>query len=143
MNSPVRTVGDLSRRGYSEEEISSMYELGRLHLENGNVRGAEAIFAGHREVAPEFYPALLGFAYIQISQREYDAAVHTIRQALRLKPDSLEAMLYLVACLLTVHDYNAAGTILGEVGEVIESGEVENPNLSRFYRAQLARYQTR
>ena len=59
MNSPIRTSGELPKRGYSEEEVSHMYGLARLHLENGNIRGAESIFTGLREIAPDFAPAHL------------------------------------------------------------------------------------
>ena len=128
--------------GYSKDEISHLYELGRFTLENGELRRAESVFLGLNHVAPDFAPAWLGMAYIHIHDKNWDEAIHCSRQALRIQPDSNEAMLYLVACLLTTGDYNSAGTYLGEVGERIEIGQVSNSAVIRFFRAQLARFQT-
>ena len=138
-----RSTAEVPRRGYSEEELSHIYELGRFCLENGEFRRAEAIMSGLNEVAPEFGPAWLGTCYIHTQSKNFDAAVHAARQALRADSESIEAMLFLVCCLLTTKDFNAAGSYLGEVGERFESGGVEKPNLLRYYRTQLARYQNR
>lgn len=144
MNQPAERGGsDLVRRGYAEEEISSIYELGRLCLENGSLRQAETILLGLTEVAPDYAPAWLGMSYIHIQNRNFDGAIFAARQALRIDPNFTEAMLYLVACLLTTGDFNAAGTYLGEVSDKIEGGLVDDSNVIRFFRAQLARYQSR
>lgn len=138
-----RSPSEVLKRGYADEEIGHIYELGRLCLENGDIRRAEVILTGVTEIAPEFAPAWLGMAYVHIQNKNYDDAVFAARQALRLDPEFTEALLYLVACLLTIGDHTAAGTYLGEVGEKIESGAVTHPNLVRFYKGQLARYQNR
>ena len=140
---PARSSTEVQKRSYSEDEIAHIYELARFHLENGQLRKAETIFQGLTDVVPDFAPGWLGAAFIHIQSKNYDAAVSATRQALRLKPDSIEAMLLLVSCLLTIGDAHAAGTMLGEIGDVMESGEIDNPSLVRFYRAQLARYQNR
>lgn len=140
---PARSPSEILRRGYSDEEISHIYELGRLHLENGNLRRAEAIFQGLTEVAPDFPYGWLGMSYIHVHNKNFDAAGNAARQAVRAKEGLVEGMLFLISCLLVTGDINAAGTLLGEVGEIIENGEIDNPNVVRFYRAQLARYQSR
>lgn len=137
-----RRPSELLKRGYSEEEIANIYELGRFCLENGDFRRAEVIFKGVTAVAPDFAPAWLGKAYLNTHNKNYDEAVEAARQALRVEPDSVVAMLFLVACLLTVGDLNSAGTYLGEVSECIENTSA-HPNVVRFFKAQLARYQTR
>lgn len=138
-----RVASEVLKRGYSDEEVAHIYELGRLSLENGDLRRAEAIMVGLTEVAPDFSSAWLGLAYIHIQNRNFEAAVQSTRQALKVDPGSREAMLYLIACLLTTGDYSSAGTYLGELSEMIESGTLEDPNMLRFYRTQLARYQSR
>jgi Tfp pilus assembly protein PilF len=146
MNSqPIRkrTTSDVLKRGYSDEEIANIYELGRLSLENGNLRRAEAIMSGLTEVAPDFSCAWLGMSYIHIQNGDVDAALQTTRQALKIDPNFKEALLYLVSCLLTTGDYSSAGTYLGEIGELIESGSLDDPGMIRFFKTQLARYQTR
>jgi len=138
-----KAPSEVLKRGYSDDEILHIYELGRLCLENGDVRRAEAVLGGLTHIAPDFAPAWLGMSYIHIQSRNYDAALQAARQAHRLEADSGEAMLFMISCLLTHGDYNSAGTYLGEVGERIDSGLVDHPNVIRFYRAQLARYQNR
>jgi hypothetical protein len=138
-----RSGAEVLKRGYSDDELAQIYELGRFCLENGDVRRAEAIMFGLNEVAPEFAPAWLGTCCIHTQNKNYDGALHASRQALRADGESIEAMLFLACCLLSTKDFNSAGSYLGEVGERIESGGVDNPNLMRFYRAQLARYQNR
>lgn len=144
-NEPARkrSPSEILKRGYSDEEIANIYELGRLSLENGNLRRAEAILVGLVEVAPDFASAWLGMSYIHIQNRDFEAALQTTRQALKIDPNFHQATLYLIACLLTTGDYSSAGTYLGELGELIESGGLDDPGMLRFYRTQLARYQTR
>lgn len=138
-----RLGSEIVKRGYSDEEIANIYELARFSLENGDWHRAEAIASGLVEVAPDFAPAWLSLAYIRIQNKAYEAAIQAASQALRVNPELAEAQLFLVACLLTTGDYNSAGTYLGEVGERIESGQVRDPNVIRFYRTQLARFQSR
>lgn len=132
-----------ARGGYTEEEILSIYELGRLSLENGNILSAEVIMHGLNEVAPDFPAAWLATSYINIQHKDYDSAIYAAKQALRIAPEFTEAVLFLSACLMTTGDYNSAGTYLGEVGEKIDTGSIDNPSIIRFYKAQLARYQNR
>lgn len=134
---------DVRRRGYSDEELSHIYELARTLLENGNVKRAESIVNGLIEVAPDFAPSWLAHGYIQILNKNYEAASDAARQALKANPESAEAMLLLVACVLTLGDFSSAGTYLGEIGELIESGRIEDPHLVRLYKGQLARYRLR
>ncbi|MCB0336737.1 MAG: hypothetical protein KDD62_10545 [Bdellovibrionales bacterium] len=138
-----RRPSEVLKRGYSDAEVENLYALGRFYLENGELGKAKNIMAGLVEVAPDYYHAWLGLAYIHIYQENYDQAIFASRQALRANPQSIAALLYQVACLLCVGDYNAAGTYLGEVGEKIEAGKVDRPELLRFYKAQLARYNNR
>jgi tetratricopeptide (TPR) repeat protein len=143
MTGSERTFPEAVKGGYSDEEIAHIYELGRLYLENGCLLQAEVIMHGLNEVCPDFAAAWLATSYISIQNKDHDNAIFAAKQALRINPEFTEATLYLVACLMTTGDYNSAGTYLGEVGEKIDSGGVDNPNVTRFFKAQLARYQNR
>jgi len=136
-----RSPSEVLKRGYSDEEVAHLYELGRFFLENGDLRRGENVLVGLTEVAPDFAPAWLGVSYLHIQSGDFDAAIYAARQALRVEPNFAEAILFLASCLLTSGDVNTAGTYLGEVGEMIDSGAVEDPNVVRFYRAQLGRYE--
>lgn len=134
---------EVSRRGYSDEEIDQIYELGRLFLESGQLRRAEVVMHGLNEVAPDYYAAWLASGYLHILSQDYDAAVLCCQNALRVFSEGPEAMLLLAACLLTTGDFNTAGTYLGEVAEKIDMGKIRNPNVVRLFKMQLARYQSR
>ena len=138
-----RAPSEVLKRGYSDEELAHLYALARFCLENGDVRRAEAIAFGINEVAPDFAPGWLAACAIHTLNKNNEAALNAARQALRADAESVEAMLFLICGLLGAQDFNAAGSYLGEVGERIEAGLVDNPNLLRFYQAQLARYQNR
>lgn len=145
MNEPVRrrVPSELLKRGYSDEELAHIYELGRFSLENGDLHRGEAIVSGLCEIAPDYAPAWLGLAYVHIQNKNFDSAVHCARSALRADPELVEAALYLISCLLSMGDFAAAGTYLGEIREKIDSGRVLGQDLVRLYKMQLARYQSR
>ena len=120
-----------------------MYELGRRWLENGDLRRAEAIMGGLTEIVPDLPLGWLGMSYLHGINKDWDAAIFAARQALRVDPELVAAMLFLIAFLLTTGDVQSAGTYLGEVQERIESGIATDADEVRFFRAQLARYQGR
>ena len=138
-----RVPSEILKRGYSDEEILHIYELGRLFLENGDLSRGEAVMHGLNEIAPDFSPAWLGMSYIHFHSKNLEQAVECARKAVKLDPNFNEALLTMVAALMSLGDYNTAGTYLGELGEKVETSVIDDPKVIRFYRAQLARYQTR
>lgn len=134
---------DMQGRGYSEEEINNIYALGRLFLENGDSRRAMLVFHGLTEVATDFVPAWLGLATISLEEGEFDGSIQALYKALEFDAESNVAMLLLVSCLISVGDYTRAGTYLGELGDRIESWDLNSFAEKQFYNAQLARYQSR
>ena len=143
MDLPSRKPSDLPRRSYSREEVVDIYELGKLWLESGQHKRAEDVMSGLNEVAPDFAPAWLGTAFLRGTQLDYEGVVAAATAALRLEPDCVEAMLFVVVAALALKDSSMAGTYLGEVGDRIEQGQVSSPNVTRLYKMQLARYQNR
>ncbi len=138
-----RRLSDVLKRGYSDEELGHIYELGRLSLEVGNIRRAEIIFQGMTAVAPEYEPAWLGLSSVFLYEKNYEEALKAARQAMAVNVDSIEAILLLITCLQATGDYTNAGMYLGEVGERLMRSATASPSVARFYRAQLARYQAR
>ncbi|HMO01952.1 MAG TPA: hypothetical protein PKD37_01465 [Oligoflexia bacterium] len=134
---------EISRARYSEDEQRSLYELGRFFLECGELEKAEQIFGGLNEVAPTFLFAWLGSAYVWYHAKNWDQGIFASRQALRILPESSEAILYLVVGLFNVGDFNSAGSYLGEINEQIDRGVKLSPPVSRFFKLSLARFQAR
>ena len=144
MNLPRKRVpSEIIKRGFSDAELNSIYDLGRMFLEHGEVRRAESIFVGLTEVAADFYAPWLGLAYVHFQAGAMDQALVSLKQAQKAAPDSQQNLLFLVACLLSTGDYSSAGTYLGELSEMIEDGKLEDPALVRFFKIQLARYQNK
>lgn len=143
METSQRRQAEAHRRNYSDDEVNDIYKLGKLFLETGQHKRAEAIMAGLNEVAPDFAPAWLGTSFLRSVAGNYDGALLAANNALRIDPESAESMLYVVAIALTMGDVATAGTYLGEVGEAIDQGKVKNQSANRFYKMQLARYQVR
>lgn len=136
-------LSEALKKGYSQEELECIYALGRFHLENGSLSEALTIMNGLCEVAAESVLGWLGLAYIDFMSARYDAALKNSQQALKVDTSSVEAQLLVITCLLTLGDFNTAGSMLGEIGERIESQQISNPNLVRFFKSQLARYESR
>lgn len=127
---------------YSEQGTANIYELARFHLENGNSKGAEPILRGLTTVVPEYGPAWLALSYIYLLDNNAEQALFCADQSLKCNPELKQALLFQVTCHLHLRDLSSAGTILGEFGELIESGQVSNPQMNRFFRIQLARFQS-
>lgn len=140
---PARKQSEPPRRSYSRDEVVDIYELGKLWLETGQHKRAEAVMLGLNEVAPDFAPAWLGTAFLRGAKLDHDGGIAAATTALRLEPDCVEAMLFMVVSALALKDSSMAGTYLGEVGDRIDQGVVSNPNVVRLYKMQLARYQNR
>ena len=138
-----RSATEIAKKGYSDEEVASIFQLARLFAENGNVRQSEVLALGLNETAPEFAPAWLLRSYLHIQDKDFDKAVFAARQALRIDPNMVEALVFLVSCFLTLGDFHSAGTHLGEIGERIDGGSVNDSRISRLYESQLVRFQNR
>lgn len=143
MATETAQTGDIGQRSYRSNEICHIYELGKLLLENGDFRGGLAIMEGITEVAPDYIPAWLGLCYIHFQNGDIELAGKAAGRALRRDPESLSAQLYYITHLLCIGDFTAAGSYLGEVAEKIDRGEVHSPDIIRFYKMQLARYEHR
>lgn len=133
----------LVKREYSADEIELLYELARYHLENGRLRAADTILEGLVAVAPDCANAWLAKSYVAIVEHDYDAAIFAARQALRIEPNLSAANLFLASCFLRSEDYHAAGTHLGEVAELVESGTLNDRNLHRMYKMLLVKFQNK
>jgi tetratricopeptide (TPR) repeat protein len=132
-----------NRSSYSADEIVDIYALGKMWLETGQARKAEVIMQGLNSVAPDFLPAWLGMSVVQSTLGNIEAALAAAQRALKIDPQSAQAMLCVVVASLNMNDMSTAGTLLGEVGDLIDAQTVTDPNVSRLYKMQLARYQSR
>ena len=144
-NSPatLKSESDLLRKSYTEDELTLIYELGRLSFEVGNHRRAEALARGLIAVAPDFVPSYILLATVLAFAKSYDQATDLLQTVLRLNEDNLEAQLLAASIYLTQSNYTMAGTMLGEAAERIKFTPDVAPALKNFYQIQLARFESR
>ena len=131
------------KKGYSIEEVEGFYALGKLYLETGNIHQASSIFDGLVETFPDFFPALLAQSVTSLIDSDYTEAIQSAQRVLDAEPQLIEGLLLLVIGMLRTENYNSAGTYLGEVRELLESGSIKEENLIRLYKMLLAQYKFR
>jgi hypothetical protein len=134
---------EVLKKGYSLEQIESIYALGQLYLETGNLRQASVIFDGLIHLVPNLAPASIGQAIIALFERDFMQGAAAARRASESDSQVAEATLLLVIAMFGLGDYNSAGTYLGEIREAMESGIEFDKNVVRVYRMLLARYRSR
>ena len=137
-----RTLSTALKRGYSENELAHMYELARFLLETGGIEDGTVILKGINAVAPNYVPALLALCHVHVISKNHTKALQLASRAVELEPESVDARLFLISAHLLVRDLQTAGTMLGEVGEAIESGINISSAALRLYRAHRARFET-
>lgn len=131
------------KHSYAEDEIHALYDLVLMCLEAGEIKRASTIAQGLVIIAPKFVPGYLALSYIHCIAGEFQDAYEVSTKAYRLAGDDSQVALFYATTALTVGDAQSAGTVLGEVGEMIESNALISPNITRLYKLQLARFQTR
>lgn len=134
------SVNDTSRASYSRDEQRDIYALGKMCLETGHTKRAEVILKGLTTVAPDFLPGWLALSVAQATLGNSEASNESARRALKLQVDSPVGMIILVTTALALGDQSTAGTYLGELKDVIEQGIVNDPNIVRLFKMQMARY---
>lgn len=141
MSGRERKLSDVLKRGYSDEELRHIYELGRSFLESGKLVRAEKVFAGIVAVAPDHLPSWLGLTNIAILKNNLEAARGYAEAARRVDKTSPVAALFLATVMFSLNELTAVGSLLGEVGDALEGRLDIDPSLARFYKMQLARFQ--
>jgi tetratricopeptide (TPR) repeat protein len=142
MSPRERKMSEVLKRGYSDDELSHLYELGRFFLEAGKFPKAQKIFSGIVAIAPDHLPSYLGLTNIAISNQNFDQARQYAETARRLDPSSPLAAMFLATVMFALNDLTTVGSLLGEVGDALEGDLNADLSLTRFYKMQLARFQS-
>ena len=132
-------IEDIKKK-YSKEELDAIYSLGLAFIENGDLIKARNIFEGLISVDNTFLPGFQGMIYLEIEAGNFSDSVRLCQKALELNPNSYEVMLMYVASLISLEDFNKAGTYLGEIADAIEDSQIDDYDIIRFYKSQIIRY---
>lgn len=131
---------EIVRGSYAEEEILSLYALGKHFFDAGDLRNAELILRGLTTVEPGFVSGWVGLACVALHRQNYEEAIVAARQALRMDQDRAEALIFLVIAFLETGDRISAGTHLGELRDHVEAGRMHHPSMKRIFQALLVRH---
>ena len=126
---------------YADDEFDRMYAVGRYLIQIGQLKSAEQIFRGLTAVRPDKALSWLGRCYLHSFNEESEALFDAASQGFKLHPNDVGIRIFLIVALFAQGDVAAAGTELGELGELIEGTPPENADVIRLYKSQLARYQ--
>jgi tetratricopeptide (TPR) repeat protein len=99
-----QTILDL---GY-QDDVDLMLQVGRALFREGHIEESRQFFDVAVQEAPDNAEALACVGYVQHRLGEDDAAVATLRRALQLDADHVEARIYLGNLLYDRGDYEAA-----------------------------------
>ena len=124
---------------YSNEELSSLYELGRLYFEMGYFAPAERVFNGLCAVGEGRTPARLGLGLVKLERVLYQEATIQFRNALQLTSSSLQAKLGLCAAFIAIGEISRARTILAEIAKSAELNEQTDAEIRRLFEAFVIR----
>ncbi len=118
---------------YTGEELSALYELGRLYYEMGYISAADRIFSGLAAVAPQETPARLGMGVCRVEKGAFQDALHLFRFELREGRRTVQAKLGMVAACLSAGDRDRARQLLGE--SYRELSALGDPELRALFEA--------
>ena len=123
---------------YSDEELSAIYELGRLYFEMGYFAPAERVFNGLSAVDNGSTPARLGVGLVKLETGLYQEAAAHFRVCLQNDICPSSSKLALCATYIAVREISRARSILSEIRK---SGELSaaSPDVKRFYEALTIR----
>ena len=107
----------MSEAGYSREELTSMYELGRLYYEMGYVAPAERMFAGLAGIDGNATASRIGLGLLKLERGAFQEATAHFRSALQAGTYVVSAKIGLVLAFIGLQEFARARSLLSEVGK--------------------------
>ena len=120
---------------YSAEELSAIYELGRLYYEMGYLPSAERIFNGICAVSNSFPCARLALGLIKIERGLSEEAVRDIRLAMPYPQCEIEAKVALCASFIAGGERQRAQSLIRELRRSFDTSPISNGEVSRLFEA--------
>lgn len=128
---------------YSNDELFSIYELGRMYYEMGYFAAAERIFAGLVAVSDDFAEARLGLGLVKFECEQYDEAAGCFRSLVQEDKLALEAYLGLAAIFIAQGEATRARTLLLQLEKGVEGIDNLPPNARRLWQFYFRCSETR
>jgi lipopolysaccharide biosynthesis regulator YciM len=109
---------------YSPEELSNIFELGRMYFESGFFAPAERIFNGLLSIDAGSTPSRLGLGLVKLELGLFNEAATLFRQCLDAGEFEMRAKVGLACCFLASRENSRAETLLREVRRAEKDGLV-------------------
>jgi tetratricopeptide (TPR) repeat protein len=118
---------DLAARRLAQGRIDVALPLAQFYIHQSRLSGdlrylgyADAVLAPWRDHRPPAPQALVLYATLQQSRHEFDAALATLEQALRIKPDDPQALLTQATIFRVLGRYADAGVSCERFSRLVE-----------------------
>jgi len=105
----------MAEAGYTREELTAMYELGRLYYEMGYVAPAERMFAGLAGIDGNATASRIGLGLLKIERGAFQEATAHFRAALQAGTYIPSAKIGLVIAFIGMQEFARARSLLSEV----------------------------
>ena len=119
---------------FSEKELYSIYELGKLYYDMGYFSAAERVFSGLIEIDGGDTPSLLGLGLVKFERGQYEEASLLFMKVMDKTPEfELEARIALGICLVALKDYPKARVVLEDVTTRLGDSSSQTYKLASAY----------
>jgi tetratricopeptide (TPR) repeat protein len=109
----------LDRLKTEPQNIAHLSRLGRLYFLKGNFKKAMEYYHQALSLDDRHLPALQGKAAVQLITKDYDGAVETYKEMLRIRPED-NRIYYNIACAYSL--WNNKSQALHWLGEAVKNG---------------------
>ncbi len=106
---------------YHDEELLSIYELGRMYYEMGYFVPAERIFQGLLAVDGNNTPARLGLGLLKLEHRAYPEAIINFKTAVQNNHYPIQAKLGLACSFIGLGEIDRAKQLLLQLAPELET----------------------
>lgn len=119
----------MAERTYSREELTSIYELGRLYFEMGYVAPAERIFSGLSGIDNHLTPSRIGLGLLKIERGLFQEATNVFRSVVQAGTFTLSAKLGLAIAFIGQQELGRARSLLSELEKEVADAPQETKQL--------------
>lgn len=124
---------------YANEQLTALYELGRLYYQLGYYAPAEKIFHGLVAVDNKQTAAKVGLGLIKLERGAFEEAASHFRQALDEGHYKLQAKLGMLTAFVAQDEILRARSLLEEIDNEVANQESLDPDLRKLIRALFKR----
>lgn len=126
----------MNNPSYSTEQLTAIYELGRLYYQLGYYAPAEKVFNGLLAIdSGKQTAANIGLGLVKLERGAYEEATSYFREALEKGGHKLQAKLGMLATFIAKREILRARTLLEEIDNEVANQGALDPELQTLIQA--------